>query len=102
MAKPRKNTQYTCSKKLAKPVPELLDKVLRDLLRPDRCIHRSLPSIYISINSSDEMSSLQQSPEEIETEIDGDADIVGDEGLIIKRGGEGVESIEQNDHAEED
>jgi len=47
------------------------------------------------------MSSLEESPEKIQAEIDRDADIIGDESLIFKFGREGDESVEHNDDAEE-
>ena len=47
------------------------------------------------------MGALEDSPEEVQTEIDGDTDVIGDECLIIPFSGNRVETVEKDDQAEE-
>lgn len=48
------------------------------------------------------MGFLEDSPEQVQAEIDGNTDVVGDESLVIPLSGNRVEPIEENDQAEED
>lgn len=48
-------------------------------LRPDNGIKSSLSGVQISIPGVDKVSTLEDPPEQVQAEIDGYTDVVGDE-----------------------
>lgn len=47
------------------------------------------------------MRPFNDSPKEVQAEIDGDPDVISDEGLVLEPSRNGVEPVEQDDQAEE-
>jgi hypothetical protein len=86
---------------LCNPEPDLLEHIPRMTLGPDNGVKGSLATVKIRISGVDEVSALEDSPEEIETKVDWDSDVVGDEALVIEAAGNGVEAVEEDDEAEE-
>ena len=87
---------------LCNPEPHSLDPVTRNTVWPDNGVKRSLSSVQISLGRRDKAGALEYSPEEVQAEIDGYADVVGDESLVVPTSGNRVEAIEEDDQAEED
>lgn len=86
---------------LRQPEPELLDPVARNTLWPFNSIQSSLSSVQISLSGVDKVGALEHSPEEIQAEVNGDTNVIGEECLIIPAASDRVETIEENDQAEE-
>ena len=55
----------------------------------------------IDLRRSVDFGALENLPEEVQTEIDGHTEVVGQEGLVVPRG-EGVKAVEEDDDGEED
>jgi len=68
---------------LRKPEPEPLEPVFGDTLGPFNSIESSLSGVQIRLSRVDEVSALEQLPEEIQAEVDGDTDVVGEEALVV-------------------
>ena len=94
--------QATCTS-LAQPEPELLKDVSGDLLRPNFSVKSSLAGPNISLSRVDKLRALEDLPESVQDDEDGNADI-GSE----KRGelvgapatfglGEHLEAVEDDD-----
>lgn len=84
------------------PEPDPFDPIPRDSRWPlqIRRIQRCLAGMDIRLVRPDEFRPLKDLPERVEGEVDGDAHVSGDEPMDVERT-EGVEPVEQGDHAEE-
>ena len=58
--------------------------------------------MQIRLGTGDEVSAFEDAPEQVKAEIDGNADVVGDESLVIECGGECIKPVEEDDETEED
>ena len=95
---------HATNTRLAKPEPELLKSVTRDLLRPNLRIKRRLTAPDIRFSWVDHLGSLEDLPEGIEETEDCNADVGSEEaGQLIgspRSGGEDLETVEENDEGE--
>ncbi|EZF74120.1 hypothetical protein H105_04130, partial [Trichophyton soudanense CBS 452.61] len=88
-------------KRLCDPEPYLLEDVSGDLLWPLDGVHGGLSGEDIRFGGRDPAGALENLPEDEEGEVEGDADVGGEEGLEAE-GLEGVEAVEEDDDGEED
>ncbi|KAM5489732.1 hypothetical protein MaudMau93_003098 [Microsporum audouinii] len=86
---------------LRDPEPYLLDDVSWDLLWPLDGVHGGLAGEDVSLGGWNPSGPLENLPEDEKTEVDGDTDVGGEEGLEFK-GSEGIEAVEEDDDGEED
>ena len=105
----RSNTIYVATKGVSTLHSEAMERggethneVLGVVFWPYYCIDGRLTRVDISLRRTDPPGSLQNLPEEEEAEIDGNTDVIGNEGLVIETSGNAVESVEQDDYREED
>lgn len=90
------------------PEPDLLDPIPGVVLRPHLRIKRSLPGPDIRLMGLDELGPLEDLPEKVEAQVDGDADVRGDEvlhapvraAILVVR--EDREAVEDDDDDEKD
>lgn len=92
---------YTAYTRLRNPVPDPLDPIFGDLLRPNDSIQCSFPGKDISVLRRDNFGPLKDLPTEIQHKIDRDADICGDK-ILNAPWSEGIETVEDDNDAEED
>ena len=77
---------------LRNPKPNPLKHVPRLALRPNDSIESSLASMQICLFWANKVCALEYSPEQVQSEKDGDTDIVGNEALIVKPTSENIEA----------
>jgi len=86
---------------LAKPEPELLKSVARDLLRPNLSIERSLSTPDVSLGRVDLLGALENLPEDEEEGEDGDTNVGGEEVSQLVGSpvllGKHLETVEEDD-----
>jgi len=87
---------------LCDPIPDPLQPVLGFWAGPDDGIQSRLACKDIGLSGIPELGPLENLPEEIEAEVDGYSDIIGDESIGIPTTCNGVEAITEDDQAEED
>lgn len=87
---------------LCNPKPDPLNDVARLTLRPHDGVQTGLSGEYVGLGGVHPLGALEDLPEEEEAEVDGDSDIVGDEAVDLEAAGDGVETVEEDDQAEED
>ena len=87
---------------LRDPEPDPLEDVPWGLHRPVRVsrIKRGLAGLQICFRGSDPLGALEDFPEEVKAEEDGDSDVGGDELVNVERGAPDVETIEDDDYDE--
>ena len=66
-----------------------------------RGVKSRLAGMEIDIRRVEPLGALEDFPEEVEDEEDGDADVVGDEVVDVECGAEDVEAVENDDDGEE-
>ncbi len=65
-------------------------------------IQRRFARVQIRLGAADEVSALEDAPEQVQAEINWNADVVSDEALVIETWSECIEAVEKDDQAEED
>lgn len=86
---------------LCYPEPDPLDHISGITLGPHDGIKSSLATVQVSLRRVPPLRPLEDLPEEEQPEVDGNADIVGDEGIDVKAASNGVEAIEEDNETEE-
>lgn len=86
---------------LCDPEPDSLHYVARNPVRPHDGIKSRFPRGQIGLGRLDKVRPLDDPPEEVQAEIDGDPDVVRDERLVLEPSRNGVKPVEQDDQAEE-
>jgi hypothetical protein len=93
-------------RRLAQPSPELSNHGRGDMLVPDLGVERSLAAPDVGLGGVDKLGALEDLPEDVEHEEDGDTDVGSEEGgeLIRAPGadGEDLEAVEEDDQDEVD
>ena len=86
-------------RQLRNPEPDPLENVPRVLVWPVqiRFIQRGFPGLDIGFGGIDPSCALKNLPKGIQDEVDGDANVCGDEVVGSPRH-ERIESVEQDDH----
>jgi hypothetical protein len=105
---------------LCDPEPDPLHDVPWLAFWPDNRVQRSFTRVQIGLTRLDEVRTFDDTPEEIEAEVDGDTDVlfllahlaqngigcwrthIDDETLIIKSTSNSIEAIEEDDQTKED
>jgi len=84
------------------PEPNPLQHVARHPLGPYNGIQGSFTRVQVSLGRFSPVRPLEDLPEQIQAEVNGDTDIIGDETLVIKPACDDVEAVKEDDQAEED
>ncbi len=71
-------------------------------LRPDNRVQRRFTGVQVGLTGLSPVRPFEDFPEQVKAEVNRYADIIRDEVLILEAAGDGIESIEENDQAEED
>lgn len=70
-------------------------------LRPLDSVEGSLASEQVGFGSTNSTSALEHLPEDVEEEVNGDSDVIGDEVLVAEAAGPDIEAVEEDDDREE-
>jgi len=87
---------------LRDPKPDPFKPVPWEALRPNDSVQRRFAGIDIGFGRVPPLGPLEELPENVEAEVNGHSDVVGDERVRVPAACNGIEALEQDDQAEED
>jgi len=87
---------------LGNPVPDLLKEVARNILRPYLAVDCMFARPYIGFSSADETWSLDNLPNNVQSEKDWNSNVRNEEVLNLEATNEGCEPVENDNNREVD
>jgi len=95
-------TLFKTMTSLGDPEPNPLNPVPWEALRPHNGVQRRLAGVDIGFGRIPPLGPLEYLPEDVQNEVDGYSNVIGDETVSAEAPCNRVESLEGDDQAEED